>query len=195
MWGGRGEAGGMRFLVMGLLLFSCGREVPAAPPLFATQADFGALSRRILSLEKQAGEAEGRLWALEFATPETNSVRLEGGYSRVFADGVPFFVALVKMTRAGDGHRLTFEIGNLYSATFGQPTLKISWGRRYDPKSGIGYADWRTSLRTTSVPTLIDLKPGAWTKVHAIVAPAAAAELGHIEVGLQASQVSLGRGH
>ncbi len=100
-----------------------------------------------------------------------------------------------------EGYKVHLQVGNPTMLMVNNPKLTIEWGPTFeksaksDSDKGIKQTDWlanwKKSLRQTTVTLNESLRPGFWNDVEVIVSPAKADELAHFKVSIQTDSVSL----
>jgi Protein of unknown function (DUF3251) len=169
------------------------------------------LRQEVLALRQEVGELKATLSDVNTRTAEntadlielrwsmddllTDTAELspgEDGYSVARSNGLPFMIALRKVTPFADGQRILLHIGNPHNATYLTPKLTVRWGpRKAASQSAEDLGAWVRSLRTKEERILTDLRPGSWNHVTVTLAPASNEEVGYIDVGIELSTVSL----
>lgn len=116
-----------------------------------------------------------------------------GSYQRLNSNNGTFLVLVSNVEKYLNGYKLTLSIGNTSSATYNGFELTLKWGQQLPP----GLPDlktferWLNSLKTRTQSYTQELRPASWNKVEMILLPAAANELGYLELSMQTNSISL----
>lgn len=180
------------------------------------QSPRGATHQEMLALKQEVEKLRVELSALEekhideMATVRTNTfltgIKVDGlisktaslspgndGYQFVRTNGITFLVSLGAVTPFADGQRVTFLVGNPYSATFSNPTVRVRWAPRPELAAVADEGDGQRARREKEERVLTDLRPGKWTDVAVTLAPAKPEDVGQLEFEMDMSSVMLKR--
>lgn len=102
------------------------------------------------------------------------------GYGRLDTSGGTFLVSVEDAKPFLDGYKIAMKIGNIQSIGYRGYTIKATWGSKWERDKD--YQKWKSSLKTKEVRMTEQLVPGAWNRMELTLAPAKAADIGHLEI-------------
>lgn len=180
---------------LGLTSWGC---TPA--PDASLRAELQALATKTGAIEKQlaAIEADGKFtrdFAMRIgsdlaATIDPSEIAYATGRNKFGS----FVVSPRSITPHLEGYKVVVDIGNLTGVTFHGAKLKMSWGPNLmdvmEKKITMEeFAAAKKQGKEISVTNVF--RPGAYTTVEAFISPATAADVRHIEIGVEFNQLSL----
>lgn len=173
---------------------------PPAVSLEAHDAAVALLQGRIDALEARSSSIASDVLLLRIEHAERVEFSpASTGYQTLTTSSGIFLVALEKVDPYANGHRLTFAIGNPQAIAYGGVQFEVKWGepRPRAAETGEDYgathAAWLRSLRQKSETSLKEIRPGSWNRITITVAPATAAEVGHVQLSMTIGNVSMAR--
>lgn len=164
------------------------------------QQELDSEASKISGLEKNLTDLKNELSLYQFELGQKqqryDTVLLDPsshGFQRLDTDTASFLVSVQNIVPYINGYKLTVNIGNPTTATFSGITIKIRWAKAYDwhQFSTSSYAVWQKSIQEKSFPVTDDLRPGSWNSVDLLLLPAAADDLGYLELSMTTSTTSL----
>lgn len=115
----------------------------------------------------------------------------DAAFSRLDTDVGSFLVSIQDVEAFADGSRLGLRIGNLTSATVAGCTLIARYGTR-KPSSDTPDKP-RADLQEKRSIVTRNLHPGTWNTVALTLPGIVPADLGHLELKMQANRILLAR--
>ena len=114
-------------------------------------------------------------------------------FQRIDTDTGSFLLSVDDAISYLDGYKIRLNIGNPSAAKYDGFKLKVKWSKGYDYSNfkTASYLRWQKAIREKEVSFTETLQPGIWNRVEMILSPAAADELGYLEVSLDTDTVSL----
>ena len=156
------------------------------------------LERNLSELQSQhRKDMETLLWKytwLESIINRFKSITIDmnyKGFQRLDTDLGSFLVSVDGITPYLNGYKLNIAIGNPSMVEFNGFTLKMQWGKAFDPNGKVTSADWKESLKSKEVKFTEHLKPGHWNKIDLALAPAKPEQLKYIEIEMEVNHVLL----
>lgn len=192
-----------RILVPMALLFvaACDREPGSDGSALAS------VSQKVADLESRLSKAEIQLSShqsrldiqskrFDNTVQAVSAARVsvdDKGYSFVRTEHGTFLINIDKAEPYLDGHKVTFRIGNMTSAKFSKPKLKIEYGPRMKEEGDVtkNYEEYISSRKNKDESILLDLAPGSYTFVPVTIAPSTAEDLRDVTVSIELDVVEL----
>jgi hypothetical protein len=162
--------------IIAVFLTACGQ---------GTQKEIADLKATVASLKAETDEIKhmaSQGYMSEAALDVTSK-----SFAIVDAKVGRFYVRIKSVRPYLDGQKLELEIGNPYATTFGDVTIKLSWG----PKANNN--GWETAPRRKEFSDASYLLPGFWTPIEIILDATAPGDLSDVKVGLELKTVRLSR--
>lgn len=119
------------------------------------------------------------------------------GFSRLDTSIGSFAVSIRDVRPYADGVRVRLDVGNLTSASVTGATFKVKWGSRtpdmteVSGDSVLAYMKWQESLKEKETTIHNELKPGSWNRVTLTLPGTSPEDFGHLELSMNAGQISL----
>jgi hypothetical protein len=188
----------MRLLALLLAVLACSKTDSSAE-LDGLRRQLDAVRNQVSALDTLHGARlnglETKLTDIEFNERLDRPTRAtfsadSTAYRMLILPQGAFMVSMDKVTPYADGQKVTFRIGNLQSASYANPTLKLQWGKRFDAKS-MEFSKWLQSLRSKEEHVLQTLYPGAWNTVVVTLGPSTPEEVGYVELAMEVSTVNM----
>lgn len=165
------------------------------------QQDLGSVHNAIDSLERRASNLESenvllnrRLAGIESQQGSRGSVSLDPaastGYGVMETTHGLLVVSLDDLASRADGSRVSLRFGNLTAATFSGGTIRITYGPRFKPEEESA-SSWLDKLRVQEMAIVDGIPAGAWTLLSAPLPGIKPDSIGHIEVTVEPTTISL----
>ena len=176
----------------GILIFAVNAFAAPSSTKKAAKTDQTSSSTQIQLLQTQVSALQDAVFQLELARNDNAYIdpAKPNKYSRADSSNGSFLISLDSIEPYTDGQKITFNIANLFSASYVGFTLTITYGERMS-SSPADYTTWRQSLKTYKEDFTQTLYPGVWNKIPVVIAPLKAEDLGYISIVIATDQVSL----
>jgi len=119
------------------------------------------------------------------------------GFQRLTTDSGFFLIAINNVEPYLDGYKVTFSIGNPFSATYKNLKINVTWGKRLldalagKEKDPDAFMNWQHNLHQKELSIPDELLPASWNRVKLVLTPAKSDDLGYISLTLNAGAVIL----
>lgn len=164
------------------------------------QQEIDDTNNKLSALEKKLDSIESTLSFYKYLIDEKqtryDTIQLDPSshsFQRLDTDTSSFLISVEDVSPYLNGYRLKLSVGNPSNATFSGVKIKIKWGRSYDMNNFTSstYKQWLASIQDKEVPLDNPLLPGTWNSVNLDLVPAAANELGYLEISMTSTTLSL----
>lgn len=114
-------------------------------------------------------------------------------FQRLDTDSGFFLVSLESVTAYLNGYKLMLDIGNPSDANFQSATISVTWSKPYDwaHYTDASYKQWQSAEHTQDFQVSTTLRAGTWNPVEVDLVPAAADELGFLQLSMKVKGVLL----
>lgn len=170
---------------------------PNQPAQTSSQAAAALVDSKLDALREQL------LRAMDFRESQDESAELDfgGRMSSVRSESLGLLVSRKDCVPYLDGQKVTLEIGNPHFVTLSEIEMELTYGPREPAASDAGESSedaidswiaWNRGLKKHKQQVPVDLKPGTWTRVEVIIAPAAQSEVAYLRINrIQFDRASL----